>query len=459
MFQKNDIVELKITDITNEGEGVGKVDGFTFFVKDALVGDEASVRVTKVKKTYGYGRLEKLLSPSKDRITPRCPMARQCGGCQIQAMSYEGQLRFKESKVRNNLIRLGGFDETLINGIIEPIIGGPEFEYRNKAQFPFGTDKDNNPICGFYAGRTHSIISNTDCALGVSENQEILEIILEWMKKNQISAYDETTHRGLIRHVLIRKGFHSGEVMVCLVINAKKVPHSEELIGKLTKVTGMKSISLSVNEADTNVIMGDNFRVLWGSSTIEDTLLGLRFNISPLSFYQVNSVQVEKLYGTAIEYAGLSGTEEVWDLCCGIGTITLAMAPSAGSVHGIEIVPQAIEDAKENAGLNGITNAEFIAAAVEEYLPQNASKIRADVIVMDPPRKGMDEKALEVVVSAAPDRIVYVSCDSATLARDLKYLCANGYELKRVRPVDMFPQTVHVETCVLITRDKKGQNS
>lgn len=450
MFQKNDIIELQITDMTNEGEGVGKADGFTFFVKDTIVGDEAKVRVTKLKKTYGYGRLEELIVPSKDRIIPRCPKARQCGGCQIQAMTYESQLRFKESKVRNNLIRLGGFEKELIDSFFEPIIGGPEYEYRNKAQFPFGTDKEGNPVCGFYAGRTHSIISNTDCALGVSENREILERILEWMRNNKISSYDEVLQSGLVRHALIRKGFNTGEIMVCLVINGESIPKQDELIGKLKEIKGMKSISLSVNKNNTNVIMGDNYKVLWGSPVIEDILLGLRFKISPLSFYQVNPVQVEKLYQTAIDYAQLSGKEEVWDLCCGIGTITLSMASAAGFVHGIEIVPQAIEDAQENAGLNGVENVEFLCAPVEEYLPEHANEVHADVVVMDPPRKGMDEKALEVVVSAAPDRIVYVSCDSATLARDLKYLCANGYELKRVRPVDMFPQTVHVETVVLL---------
>lgn len=465
MYQKNQLLDVKITDMTNEGEGVGKADGFTFFIKDTVIGDECTIRVIKVKKNYGYGRLEKLIKPSDDRITPLCPVARQCGGCQIQAMSYESQLRFKENKVKNNLVRLGGFDAKYIDQIMEPIIGMGEgqartvnnecylgFGYRNKAQFPFGIDREGNTVCGFYAGRTHSIIPNTDCALGVSENKDILEIILRWMKAYGVKPYDEQKHTGVIRHVLIRKGYYSGEIMVCLVINADYLKHSKELVEALKEVKGMKSISLSPNKNDTNVIMGNTYEVIWGEPTITDKLLGLEYRISPLSFYQVNPVQVEHLYGTAIEYAGLTGNEEVWDLCCGIGTITLSMASKAKKVHGIEIVPQAIEDAISNAKTNGIDNAEFICAPAEEYLPAHASKIHADVIVMDPPRKGMDEAALRVVVDTAPSRIVYVSCDSATLARDLKFLCEHGYELKRVRATDMFGQTVHCETIALLSK-------
>ena len=471
MFQKNELIEIEITDLSNEGEGVGKVDGFTFFVKDTLIGDKAVIRVTKVKKTYGYGRLERLTEPSLDRVEPLCPVSRQCGGCQIQSMNYESQLRFKENKVRNNLKRLGGFSEELLSKVMEPIIGAKDenadhcYEYRNKAQFPFGIDKEGEYVCGFYAGRTHSIIPNTSCILGVSENKDILESILVWMKKYAIRPYDEITHKGYIRHALIRKGFRTGQIMVCLVINADKLPRTAEIIEILTGLnenfersygSRIESISLSVNKNDTNVIMGDSYEVLWGSPSISDVMKvggkDLKFGISPLSFYQVNPIQVEKLYGTAIEFASLTGKEEVWDLCCGIGTITLAMADSASKVYGIEIVPQAIEDARNNAKENGVLNAEFICAAAEEYLPENASTVRADVVVMDPPRKGMEEEALRVVVQAGPSRIVYVSCDSATLARDLKYLCENGYELKRVRPCDMFSQTVHVETVCLLSK-------
>ncbi len=452
IYSKNEILEVEITDMTNEGEGVGKAtDGFTFFIKDCVIGDKARVRITKMKKNYGYARLEELISPSVDRQVPRCCVSRACGGCQIQALSYEKQLIFKENKVKNNLVRLGGFDEETINRITEDIISGPEYEYRNKAQFPFGTDKEGNPICGFYAGRTHSIISNTDCALGVPENKDILEIILNWMKKNRINSYDEVTQTGLVRHVLIRKGYYSGEIMVCLVINADKLPKQDALIEALKKVKGMTSISYSPNRKNTNVILGDTYQTVWGKDTIEDSLLGLKYSISPLSFYQVNPIQVEKLYQTAIDFANLNGDEEVWDLCCGIGTITLSMATEASFVHGIEIVPQAIEDAKKNAINNNIDNVEFICAAVEEYLPSQRN-FSADVVVMDPPRKGMDVAALDAILKAAPRKMVYVSCDSATLARDLKYICANGYNLERVRPVDMFAQTSHVETVVLLSQ-------
>ena len=474
MFNKNQLIDVEITDITNDGEGVGKVDGFTFFIKDTIIGDRATVKVIKVKKNYGYARLEKLIEPSKDRIEPLCKVSRSCGGCQIQCMSYQAQLKFKENKVKNNLVRLGGFDKELIDNLMEPIIGMNEaingspigFGYRNKAQFPFGLDKEGNIICGFYAGRTHSIISNTDCLLGVPENKIILEKILSWMKKYRVMPYDEITHKGIVRHALIRKGFYSGEIMVCLVINKDDISHKDELIDELITVKGMNSISLSINKNDTNVIMGDDYKTIWGSDTISDKLLGLDYNISPLSFYQVNPIQVEKLYSTAIDYADLDGSEEVWDLCCGIGTITLSvakrmeelnnrLADKMPMVHGIEIVPQAIEDAKVNAKNNNIKNVEFICAPTEEYLTEHADSIHADVIIMDPPRKGMAKEALEVVVNTAPEKIVYISCDSATLARDLRFLCDNGYELKKLRANDMFLQTVHCESVVLITRKDK----
>ena len=472
MYQKNDLLDVEIVDMTNEGEGVGKTaDGFTFFVKDTVVGDKATIKIIKLKKNYGYGRLEKLISLSEARVEEKCPVARSCGGCQLQAMSYKAQLAFKEKKVFNNLVRIGAFEEALINSVMEPIIGACDeqkdasFGYRNKAQFPFGVNREGETICGFYAGRTHSIISNSECILGVDENKDILSAILLWMKKYDIKPYDETSQKGYIRHALIRKGFRTGEIMVCLVVNADKCPRTKELVSALISLnenfekefgSRIKSISLSVNKENTNVIMGNTYETLWGDSVIRDVMKvngqELEFDISPLSFYQVNPVQVEKLYGTAIEFAGLTGKEEVWDLCCGIGTITLAMAKDAKFVHGIEIVPQAIEDAKKNAIRNKIENSEFICAPAEKYLPEHEDSVKADVIVMDPPRKGMDEEALRVVADAAPSRIVYVSCDSATLARDLRYLCDRGYELKRVRACDMFSQTVHVETVCLLSK-------
>lgn len=472
-FKKNDEVQVTITDYTSEGAGIGKVDGYPLFVKDAIIGDTVIAGITKVKKTYAFARLVKIVTPSADRVEPRCEFHKRCGGCQLQALSYDAQLAFKENKIRNNLVRIGGFEPDFVDLVMEPIIGMDEpFRYRNKAQYPIGADKDGNPITGFYAGRTHDIIANTDCYLGRECNQAILETVLSWMRKKRVSAYDEETCRGVVRHVLIREGFHTGEIMVCLVVN---LPFDSEdpsaldssgigLAGANYLVEALRqipevgerivSICLNYNHENTNVILGRESKVLFGQGYITDTLSGIAFRISPLSFYQVNPVQTEKLYGTALEYAGLTGKETVWDLYCGIGTISLFLSQKAKQVYGVEIVPQAIEDAKQNAALNGITNAQFFVGKAEEVLPKKYEKenIYADVIVVDPPRKGCDEKCLETMVKMAPKRIVYVSCDSATLARDLKYLCENGYEVKRVRGVDQFCHTVHVETCVLLVK-------
>lgn len=464
-MQKNETAVIEITDIGVNGEGIGKVDGYTLFVKDAVIGDKAEVKVMKAKKNYGYARLMRVIEPSADRVEPRCAFARKCGGCQIQEMSYERQLAFKEQKVRENLERLGGFDREMLDQVMEPILGMDNpFGYRNKAQFPFGTDKEGKPVTGFYAGRTHDIIANTDCALGVPVNQKILESILEFMKEEGVPAYDEKTGKGLIRHVLIRYGFTTKEIMVCLVINGRKIPGVERLVKKLTAIEGMTSISISPNTRQTNVIMGDTYEVLWGQGFITDYIGNVRYQISPLSFYQVNPVQTEKLYSQALEYADLKGGETVWDLYCGIGTISLFLAEKAGQVYGGEIVPQAIDDARKNAEINGITNAEFFVGKAEEVLPEyyedyarehGGENARADVIVVDPPRKGCDQALLETIVKMAPERVVYVSCDSATLARDLKVLCGEGYALEKVRPVDMFPETVHVETVVLMSKVKE----
>ena len=445
-YKKNDRVTLTIEDMGSDGEGIGKVDGFTLFIKDAVIGDQVEAKIIKSKKHYAYARLEKVLQPSPFRVEPKCAYHRQCGGCQLQALSYSEQLHFKEQKIRNNLIRIGGFDAEYIDERMQPIVGMEEpFHYRNKAQYPIGTDRDGNVITGFYAGRTHTIIANTDCALGASENQQILETILSYMRKNKVTAYDEVTGKGLVRHVLIRKGFTSGQLMVCLVINKKMtkmsyptagvqkntnefLPNQGELLAALAKIQGMTSVSVSINAEKTNVIMGTMIHNLWGESTIEDTIHvrdmqkenypytgdALTFKISPLSFYQVNPIQTEKLYSLALEYAGLTGKETVWDLYCGIGTISLFLAGKAKKVCGVEIHP--------------------------------------DVIVVDPPRKGCDDACLNTMLRMQPERIVYVSCDSATLARDLKILCDGGYEIRKVRGVDQFGMTVHVETVVLLSK-------
>ena len=462
-MQKNDTAVIEITDIGVGGEGIGKLDGYTLFVKDAVIGDRVEVKVIKAKKNYGYGRLMRVIDPSPHRVEPRCRFARQCGGCQIQEMSYERQLEFKQKKVYDDLVRIGDFDPELIGRVMEPVVGMDDpFGYRNKAQFPFGTDREGNPVTGFYAGRTHDIIANTDCALGVPENREILEIILAFMKKYQIPSYNEKTGDGLIRHALIRYGFVTKEIMVCLVINGSTVPHADELIRQLQAIPGMTGVSVSENTRRDNVIMGETYRVLWGKGYITDYIGKIRYQISPLSFYQVNPVQTEKLYSLALEYADLKGGETVWDLYCGIGTISLFLAQKAGKVYGVEIVPQAIEDARRNAELNGIKNAEFFVGKAEEVLPafyeqkraEGSAETHADVIVVDPPRKGCDGKLLDTIVKMAPEKVVYVSCDPATLVRDLKILCANGYELVKVRPVDQFPMSVHVEAVVLLSHKK-----
>lgn len=450
-MEKNKKIIVSIEDIGVNGEGIGKVDGYTLFVKDAIIGDTVEAVVTKVKKNYGYAKMLNIITPSLQRVNKWCPVARQCGGCQIQELSYEAQLDFKAKKVYDNLERIGEFSKELIDTVMEPICGMDyPFYYRNKAQFPIGTDKEGKIITGFYAGRTHQIIPNMECALGVSANQEILQIIVDFMNDNHISAYDEATGRGLVRHVLIRYGFTTKEIMVCLVINGDKIPKSEKLVDKLVKIEGMTSITYSVNRENTNVIMGKEIGVLWGQAYITDYIGDVKYQISPLSFFQVNPVQAEKLYGLALEYADLTGDETVWDLYCGIGTISLFLAQKAKKVYGVEIVPQAIDDARNNAKINGIENAEFFVGKAEEVLPEQYEKNRvyADVIVVDPPRKGCDETLLQTMVEMSPKRIVYVSCDSATLARDLKYLCENGYELTKVKPIDQFPMTVHVEVII-----------
>ena len=453
-FKKNTTVKTTIEDMSADGDGIGKVDGFTLFIKDALIGEEVEAKITKVKKNYGFARMERIIRESPYREEPRCPHHRRCGGCQLQALSYEKQLEFKENKIRNNLIRLGGFAPEQIDSCMEPIIGMDDpYRYRNKAQFPFGKDKEGNVVTGFYAARTHSIIPNLDCVLGVKENETILKLILEAMKETGVTAYDEKNHSGLIRHVLIRKGFTTGELMVCLIINGKKLLHQEVFIEKLCKLNGLTSISLNFNLDKTNVILGKEGKTIWGKERIMDYIGDIAYEISPQSFYQVNPIQTKKLYELALEYAGLTGEETVWDLYCGIGTISLFLAKNARKVYGVEIVPEAIEDARRNAALNGITNVEFFVGKAEEVVPEfygEKAMRHPDVMVVDPPRKGCDKVLLDTMLQIAPDRIVYVSCDSATLARDLRVLCDGGYKVKRVRGVDQFPGTVHTECAVLM---------
>ncbi len=467
-MEKNEEYIVKIEDITHEGEGVGKVAGYALFIKDTVIGDEVRVKVMKTKKTYGYARLMEIITPSPDRVEPVCPIARQCGGCTLQAMSYEKQLEFKKNIIQNNIWRIGG-----LKGVnVERVIGMDNpYHYRNKAQFPVGTDKNGNIIMGFYAGRTHSIIETERCYIGSTINEGILAEIKKFMQENNIPAYNEESHTGLVRHVLIRVGFTTGQVMVCLIINGKKLKAADKLVEalrslklsqdeKLKAAPVITSIMTNTNTEKTNVILGKECTTLWGKPYIEDYIGNVKYQISPLSFYQVNPEQTKVLYETALEYAGLTGNEIVWDLYCGIGTISLFLAQKAKKVYGVEIVPQAIEDAGNNAKINGIDNVEFFVGKAEEVLPRFyeeeskrlGRKVTADVIVVDPPRKGCEESLLQTMVEMEPERIVYVSCDSATLARDLKYLCNNGYKVEKCVGVDQFGMSTHVETVCRLSR-------
>lgn len=456
-FKKNDLVTVKIEDMGHDGEGIGKAEGYTLFIKDTVIGDVVEAKIMKMKKNYGYARLVRVLEASKDRTEPKCSVARACGGCQLQFLTYEKQLEFKKNKVVGNLERIGGFSDISV----EKVMGMENpWRYRNKAQFPVGKDKEGNLITGFYAGRTHSIIPNTNCYLGVEVNEEILNAVLDYMRENHVEPYDEVTGKGLVRHILIRYGFKTKEIMVCIIINGRKIPNAAGLVEKLKDISGMTSITLNVNTKRNNVILGNEILPLWGKDYITDYIGEVKYQISPLSFYQVNPVQTEKLYGTALEYAGLTGKEIVWDLYCGIGTISLFLAQKAQKVYGVEIVPAAIEDARKNAELNGIDNAEFFVGKAEEVLPAKYKEdgVYADVIVVDPPRKGCDGALIETMLSMKPERIVYVSCDSATLARDLKVLCEKEYQVEKVAVCDMFPGSVHVETVVLLGRKKSTED-
>ncbi|OLR59582.1 23S rRNA (uracil-5-)-methyltransferase RumA [Anaerostipes sp. 494a] len=460
-FKKNQIVEIYIDDIGNEGEGIGHIDGYALFLKDAVIGDRVRAKIIKTKKNYGFARVEEILEPSKDRVEPKCPVARPCGGCTLQHLSYDKQLEYKFNKVKNCLERIGG-----LNGIeekMEPIYGMEEpFYYRNKAQFPVGTDKEGNLVTGFYAGRTHSIIDCTHCAIQHPVNEEILLKVLDYMKANGITAYDEKIHKGLVRHIVTRVGFVTGEIMVCFVINGQKkdLRNLDRLVDSLKEIKGMTSICINVNKEKTNRILGNKIQEVYGPAYIHDYIGNVKYQIGPLSFFQVNPKQTKVLYEKALEYAQLNGEETVWDLYCGIGTISLFLAQKAKQVYGVEIVKEAIDDARLNARMNGFDNAQFFVGKAEEVLPREYEKngVYADVIVVDPPRKGCDGKLLDTMVKMAPKRIVYVSCDPATLARDVKVLGENGYQVEKVSVVDQFSHSSHVETVCLMSRKAKSLN-
>lgn len=454
-MKKNDLIELKITDMGVNGEGIGKAEDYAFFVKDAVVGDEVRAVVTKMNKGYGFAKALEVIRPSADRTEPPCPNAGRCGGCQIMQLDYRAQLKFKENKVRENLERIGGVQNPPIMPIIG-MTGDYPLHFRNKVQFPVGTGRDKRPVVGFYAGRTHYIVETAGCPVSEEPADEIISAVRKFIDENGLEPYDEETGKGLIRHILIRKGHATGQIMVCLVINGDSLPSGtdEKLISVLRSVSpDISSICLNINRKKTNVILGDRIKCLYGMEYIEDKIGNLTFRISPLSFFQVNSIQTAKLYETALAYAGLTGKETVWDLYCGTGTISLFLAGKAEKVYGVEVIQAAIDNANENARINGVTNAEFFCGKSEEVFPDHYRNTKnagtPDVVVLDPPRKGCDKKLIEAILETAPKRIVYVSCDSATLSRDIKML-SEQYRLVEATPVDMFPHTVHVETVALL---------
>ncbi len=448
-LKKNDRIPLKIESCSSNGSGVGKHDGMAIFVPATAVGDEITAHILKVKKSYAFAKADSIISPSKDRITPECPVYLKCGGCVFSHMTYEAEKEIKANHVKECFRRIGGVDPEF-----EPIIGGEtDKRYRNKAQYPVAYDGGEIKT-GFYSPHSHRVIHCPDCLLQPAEFEGILGVFADYVKKYGVSIYDETAHRGLLRHIYIRKGSASGEIMVCAVINGKTLPHEEKLVELLLeKESNIKSIIININTKDTNVILGDKCRIVWGSDCITDILCGLIFRISPLSFYQVNRSQAEKLYEKAAEYANLTGNETVMDLYCGAGTIGLSMAKKAREIIGVEIVPEAIEDAKINAEINGIGNARFLcgdAAEAAETLKNEG--IRPDVIILDPPRKGCSLEMVKTAAEFNPERIVYVSCDPATLARDCGIFKELGYTAVKATPVDMFPRTGHVETVVSLVK-------
>ncbi|MCR2804534.1 23S rRNA (uracil(1939)-C(5))-methyltransferase RlmD [Paenibacillus soyae] len=456
-FQKNEEVTVEFVGLTHDGEGVGRAGGYTLFVQGGLPGETARARVMKLKKQYGYARLEELVKTSPDRQNPPCDIFKECGGCQLQHMDYAAQLAWKRQSVVDNLKRIGKLQVAGEDGeegiVVHPTVGMDNpWRYRNKAAVPVGAADDGQLIAGFYARGTHRIIDMDDCLIQHDRNDEVVRVVKKVAHELRIQPYNEETGQGVLRHVMARTGVVSGEVMVVLVTNTQRMPRQPEWIEHLRKqIPGLKSIVQNVNDRTTNAIFGDETRVLWGSEVIYDELDGIRFAISARSFYQVNPAQTVSLYRKAVEYAALTGKERVIDAYCGIGTISLFLARQAGHVYGVEIVPEAIADARRNAELNGIENASFEAGPAEVVMPRwRKEGIEADVIVVDPPRKGCDPALLDTILALQPERVVYVSCNPSTLARDLRVLEDGGYRTVEVTPVDMFPHTVHVECTVLL---------
>lgn len=450
MIKKNEIYNIKITDLGIHGEGIGKIDGYTLFVKNALPDEEIKVVVVKANKSYGYGKILEIIKKSPHRITPVCPVAGKCGGCTLQHLEYIEQLKRKQNKVKQNIERIGGFS----NIDVENTIGMDyPYNYRNKAQYPVNCDKNNINI-GFYSLGSHKIVSFDDCLIGSKKNKYILSIIKKFIDNYNITAYNEETGKGLIRHILIREGYYTKEIMICLVVNCNSFKYKKEFINAISEIDNITSVIINYNTVKSNVILGNRCETLWGKDFITDKIGSLKFKISALSFFQVNPQQTFKLYSKALEFADLKGNETVIDAYCGIGSISLFLAQKAKKVYGVEIVEPAVENAVENAKLNNINNVEFFVGKSEDIVPKLYNEgVSADVMVVDPPRKGCEKNLLELMLNMKPKKIVYVSCDSATLARDLKILCNdNEYKIDKVQPVDMFPHSYHVETVVLMSR-------
>ncbi len=449
MLIKNRIYEARICDYTAEGQGIAKIEGCAVFIPNAIAGELVTVRIEKAQKTWAAGKLVEILERSPHRVNRECPVAKLCGGCDFWHMDYAEETRLKADRVRQCLNRLAGEALTQL-----PILAAPTCRgYRNKAQYPVAV-KNGKAYAGFFKAGTHSVVENSRCAILPDEMDRVKDIVIDYVNQYRVSVYDETAHTGLLRHIYVRRGAVSGQILVCLAVNGRKLPHSEALTEGLKKVPGFHTLVLSVNTKRGNAVLGDEFITLYGDGWIEDTLCGLSFRLSPRSFYQVNHRQAQRLYKAAIDQAGITKSDTVLDLYCGVGTITLAMAAAAGKVIGVEAVPQAVEDARENARRNGIENAEFFCGdAGAAALELEKKGIRADVVIVDPPRKGLNADTVEALARFAPRRIVYVSCDPATLARDVALLKHRGFRLQSAQAADLFPRCAHVESICLLQMD------
>ena len=451
MLTKNQIYEAIVTDYTAEGQGVAHVEGCAVFLPNAVAGERVRLRIEKAQKTWAAGKIVEILEKSPHRVNRECPVAKLCGGCDFWHMDYEEETRLKAERVKTCLNRLAGERLTEM-----PILAAPDCHgYRNKAQYPVAAKK-GRAYAGFFRAGTHDVVENRRCLILPEETDAVKDAVMDYVNQFRISVYDEATHKGLLRHIYVRRGAVSGQILVCLVCNGEKLPKVEALLSRLQKIPGFTTLVLSVNTKKGNAVLGDKFVTLYGPGYIEDTLCGLNFRLSPRSFYQVNHHQAQRLYETAIALAGITKNDTVLDLYCGVGTITLAMASSAGKVIGVEVIPQAVEDAKDNARRNGIENAEFFCGdAGQAALELEKNGVRPDVVVVDPPRKGLNADTIEALHRMAPRRIVYVSCDPATLARDVAMLKQRGYALQSATAADLFPKCAHVETVVLMSRVSK----